>query len=55
MYQKESDYHGKTIMMSMDGYRNLIDSKDGKNIYWTDDINVELPIRMPTTGMGSSF
>ncbi len=32
--------------MSADGLRKIIGSKDGKNLHWTSDINVELPIFM---------
>ena len=39
------------IYMSSQGYKNLMDiQKDGKNLYWTTDINMELPIKMGTTG-----
>lgn len=51
--QKETDYKANTMVMSLDGYTNLVGSDDGKNIYWTDDVNVELPIRMPSTGVGA--
>jgi len=53
--QKESDYRGNVLMMSTEGYRKLLNSKDGKNVYWTTEINTELPIRMPATGMVSQL
>lgn len=40
--------------MSTQGYRDLINCNDGKNLYWTTDINAELPIKMPASGMGSA-
>jgi len=51
--QKESDYKSSTIMMTKDGYQNLVDTKDGKNLYWSTDVNFELPIKIPATGRGS--
>lgn len=41
--------------MSTQGYRDLINCEDGKNLFWTTDINVELPIKMPTSGLGSTI
>ena len=41
--------------MSKQGYRDLVGSPDGKNFYWTTDVNVELPIKMPTTGAGAEI
>jgi hypothetical protein len=32
--------------MSQTGFKNLIGSKDGKGIYWTTDVNDELPIKI---------
>lgn len=40
-------------MMSTKGYQSLVDSKDGKNLYWTTDIDCELPIKMRQFGPGS--
>ena len=34
------------FQMSAEGLRKMVDSKDGKNLYWTSNINVELPICM---------
>lgn len=36
----------RVVMMSTKGYQNLVGSQDGKNIFWTTDINTELPIKM---------
>ena len=30
-----------------------MDTKEGRNLFWTTDINTELPIRMTTTGHGA--
>ena len=51
----ESDFAGNTITMSKQGYMDLIKSVDGKNVYWTTDVNVELPIKMQSTGLGSTI
>lgn len=45
---------GSTILMSSQGYSDLIGSKNGKDLYWTTDINAELPIKMAATGMGAT-
>jgi hypothetical protein len=42
-------------MMSKNGYQQLLGNKDGKNLYWTTDVNVELPIKMPVSGMGAQI
>ena len=33
------------LYFSKEAYRKLIKSTGGKNMYWTTDINVELPIK----------
>ncbi len=43
----------RIVMMSTKGYQELVGSQDGKNIYWTTDIDVELPIKMKQSGPGS--
>ena len=43
----------KIIMMSPEGYSKLVDTTDGKNLFWTSDLNVELPIKMKQYGPGS--
>ena len=30
-------------------------AEGGKNLFWTTDINVELPIKMQSTGVGSTI
>jgi hypothetical protein len=43
----------RIVMMSTKGYQNLVEAKDGKNLYWTSDIDTELPIKIKTSGFGS--
>lgn len=43
----------RIVMMSTKGYQNLVEGKDGKNLYWTADIDTELPIKIKTSGFGS--
>ena len=40
-------------MMSEDGYRKLINSETGENLYWTADMDVELPVKLDQSGRGS--
>ena len=40
-------------MMSTRGYQALVNAQDGKNLYWTTDIDVELPIKVRQFGPGS--
>lgn len=51
--QKESDYQTNIVMMTKEGYQSVVNTKDGKNLYWTTDINTELPIKIPASGKGS--
>ena len=34
------------VFLSQEGMLQNFDIKDGRNFYWTDDKNVELPIRV---------
>jgi hypothetical protein len=43
----------RIVMMSTKGYSNLVGQPDGKNLYWTSDIEVELPIKVRPSGPGS--
>ncbi len=43
----------KMIMMSSEGYKNIVNSEDGQNLFWTTDKDTELPIRMTKSGLGS--
>jgi hypothetical protein len=45
-----TNYSGGSVWMSKQGYQDLIGTNDGKNLYWTTDIKVELPIKMPASG-----
>lgn len=40
-------------MMSTKGYQSLVNSQDGKNLYWTTENEVELPIKVRQFGAGS--
>ena len=42
----------KVLSISQKGYQDLIGS-DGKNLHWTTDIDVELPIKLEKRGPGS--
>lgn len=42
-------------MLSTQGYQNLVNTADGENLHWTCDINAELPIKMPLTGMAADL
>jgi long-chain-fatty-acid--CoA ligase ACSBG len=46
---------GSTILMSSQGYADLVGTKNGQNLYWTTDINAEIPIKMAATGSGASI
>ena len=50
-----SDYLPSRVTMSLDGYKEAIKAENGKNIIWTTDINTELPIRMPKTGVSTEI
>ena len=43
----------RVVMVSTDGYKNLISSDNGKGLQWTCDVNDELPIKMRASGVGS--
>jgi hypothetical protein len=42
-------------MMSMNSYKQLVNTQDGKNVFWTVDQDVELPVRMPSKGISSNI
>jgi hypothetical protein len=46
---------GSTILMSSQGYADLIGTTDGKDLHWTTSINAELPIKMAASGIGASI
>jgi len=41
--------------MSSQGYQDLVGVKNGKNLYWTTDMNAELPVKMSATGMSANI
>jgi long-chain-fatty-acid--CoA ligase ACSBG len=43
----------RVVIMSTKGYSQLIPTEDGRNLYWTDNINTELPIKVRNSGPGS--
>lgn len=38
----------RIVIMSSKGYQNLVGTQDGKNLYWTNEIDTELPIKIRT-------
>ena len=42
---------GSTVAISKQGYDDLIKADRGKNVFWTSEVSVELPIRMSTGGI----
>ena len=45
---------GASVTMSEEGYKSMVRCQNGKNLYWTTDINVELPIKISKTGISSA-
>jgi long-chain-fatty-acid--CoA ligase ACSBG len=43
----------RVVVMSSSGFSDLIQPEGGKNFHWTTDKNVELPIKIRATGVGS--
>ena len=54
-FHKETDHAANIIQMSKEGYEKLLNVEDGKNLHWTTDLNTELPIKMSSTGIGSTI
>jgi hypothetical protein len=46
---------GSTILMSSQGYADLIGGSDGNNLHWTTNVNTELPIKMAASGSGANI
>jgi len=46
---------GSAITMSAEGYRGLVNCEQGRNLHWTTDVNVELPIKMNEDGLVQYF
>ena len=40
-----------TVVVSKDGFESLLSCERGRNVYWTTDVNVELPIKMSVGGL----
>jgi hypothetical protein len=43
------------VVISVDGFSDLIDSKDGKDLHWTTQIDKELPIKMAPDSSSDEF
>jgi len=43
----------RVVMMSVQGYKALVQPDKGKGLHWTTDINSELPIKVRSHGPGS--
>ena len=50
-----SDYEPSRVTMTLKGYKEAVKSQNGRDVIWTTDINTELPIRMPLTGVGAEI
>jgi long-chain-fatty-acid--CoA ligase ACSBG len=43
----------RVVVMSSNGYRNLVNPSNGKGLHWICDINAELPVKITLSGPGS--
>lgn len=43
------------MQLSTKGYADLVGCEDGENLYWTTDLNVELPVKMARTGVAAEI
>ena len=43
----------RVVMMSANGYQNLVNPEGGKGLHWSCNISDELPIKMRRSGPGS--
>jgi len=54
----ETDSHtvnfDTSVNMSLDHYKSVVCSKDGRNVWWTTDLDVELPIKMGSNGLSKN-
>ena len=41
------------VNISSSGLKDLLGSEDGKNFYWADNLNVEMPIKVRKSGCGA--
>ena len=47
--------HNTKIEMSQTGFEKLMGAESGKGLYWTTDINAELPIKMGNDGVSANL
>lgn len=43
----------RVVIMSTQGYNNLVKPENGKGMHWATDINAELPVKIRQSGPGS--
>jgi hypothetical protein len=43
----------RVVIMSTQGYNNLVKPENGKGLHWVCDINAELPVKIRQSGPGS--
>ena len=43
----------RTVVMSSQGYKNLVNPVDGKGLHWVTDVTQELPVKLRPSGPGS--
>lgn len=43
----------RVVLMSSQGYKNLVNPIDGKGLHWVTDVNSEIPIKLRKSGPGS--
>ena len=43
----------RVVLMSAQGYKNLVNPADGKGLHWVTDVNSEIPIKLRQSGPGS--
>ena len=43
----------RVVIMSSQGYKNLVNPIDGKGLHWVTDVNSEIPIKLRKNGPGS--
>jgi long-chain-fatty-acid--CoA ligase ACSBG len=43
----------RVVVMSTNGYKNLVHPQNGKGLHWICDINAELPVKIRQSGPGS--
>lgn len=43
----------RVVVMSSQGYKNLVNPVDGRGLHWVTDVNQEIPIKVRPNGPGS--